>query len=83
MRLDHLLSKEHFTASLRGVVQSRAQDMTVIQFRMAASFWGGARGWNADQFGRQLLLLLVRRHLAVAWGTGWGEWVGCRHAVGS
>src|SRR3954467_7536036 len=28
--------------------------MTVIQSRMAAGFWGGARGWNADQFGRRL-----------------------------
>src|SRR3954453_3862787 len=39
------------------------------------SVWGGARGWNADQFGRQLLLLLVRRHFGGAWngvsGVGW------------
>ena len=67
MRLDHLLSKEHWPHPSLGVVQSRAQDVTVIQFRMAASFWGGARGWNADQFGRQLLLLLVRRHFGGVW----------------
>src|SRR3954454_15258669 len=34
--------------------------MTVIQSRMAAGFWGGARGWNADQFGRPLSPPLVR-----------------------
>ena len=33
--------------------------------RGVAGVWGGARGWNADQFGRQLLLLLVRP--AFAW----------------
>ena len=36
VRLDHLLSKEHFTALLVGVVQSRAQASTVIQSRMVA-----------------------------------------------
>ena len=35
MRLDHLLSKEHFTAFLVGVVQSRAQAV------MVALLWGG------------------------------------------
>ena len=52
MRLDHLLSKEHWPHPSLDVVQSRAQAMTVIQSRMAARVWGGARGWNTDQFGR-------------------------------
>ena len=37
--------------------------------------WGGARGWNADQFGRQLLLLLVRRSFGGVWiGVVVGGW---------
>lgn len=40
-------------------------------FGGCAGCLGGARGWNADQFGRQLVLLLVR-HLFVFFGTGRG-----------
>jgi hypothetical protein len=59
------------------VVQGRAQDTTVIQSRMAARFWGGARGWNADQFGRQLLLPPVRpAEAGVERGGGGGPVVG-------
>jgi hypothetical protein len=79
VRLDHLLSKEHFTASLAGVVQSRAHTMIWCPSAGAGrSVWGGARGWNADQFGRQLLLLLVRRHLGGAGNgvVGVGRFVG-------
>ena len=42
------------------VVQGRAQDRTAPQSRGVACFWGGARGWNTDQFGRQLSSPLVR-----------------------
>ena len=70
MRLDHLLSKEHFTGEFVSSVQSRAQDMMVCHFWWAARFWGGARGWNADQFGRQLRLLLVRPWVSSeVWGV--------------
>jgi hypothetical protein len=42
------------------VVQSRAHTVIGARFRVPASVWGGARGWNADQFGRHRLPPLVR-----------------------
>jgi hypothetical protein len=59
------------------VVQSRAQDMTVPRLWGAAGFWGGARGWNADQFGRLSSSPLVRPFgVWNAWGGGWVRFVG-------
>src|SRR5688500_11643502 len=41
---------------------------------VAAGVRDGAHGWNADQFGRQLRLPPVRRHLGGAWnGVGAGN----------
>ena len=60
MRLDHLLSKEHFTAFLVEVVQSRARTVMVASSGVAAGVRGGAQGWNADQFGRPFWSSLVR-----------------------
>ena len=80
MRLDHLLSKEHWPArrgALRWLVQGHAPAVIVIHLRMAAGVGGGARGWNADQFGRVDVLarqygLLIQRF---AWGWVWNAGV--------
>src|SRR3954453_1925629 len=41
---------------------------------MVARFWGGARGWNTDQFGRHRLPLLVRLGVSSeAWGVERGD----------
>jgi len=45
--------------------------------------WGGARGWNADQFGRLLLLPLVRPLFGGVGNAGGGGGLVRRHAVGS
>ena len=42
------------------VVQSHAHIGIRCPSGCRACVWGGARGWNADQFGRQLRLPLVR-----------------------
>ena len=51
----------------------------VRQSRRAARIWGGARGWNADQFGRHRLPLLVRLGVSSgAWGMERGGGRGYR-----
>ena len=53
MRLDHLLSKEHWPAGgFSWLVQSRARTVKVHQLWWVSGVRDGARGWNADQFGR-------------------------------
>ncbi len=56
MRLDHLLSKEHLAGrrSLSGPEPHPDQD-PVPSRGVGPRVRGGARGWNADQFGRRLL----------------------------
>ena len=57
MRLDHLLSKEHWPATvwdlfLVWLVQSRARTVKLAQSRVGSGVRDGAQGWNADQFGQ-------------------------------
>ena len=42
------------------VVQSRAPTEMLVQLWMGAGVGDGAQGWNADQFGSDVRLLLVR-----------------------
>ena len=75
MRLDHLLSKEHWPAGgFSWLVQSRARTVKPAQSWVGSGVRDGARGWNADQFGWVLVLLLVRP-------ASFGGWVG--NVVGS
>ena len=86
MRLDHLLSKEHWPAIARGdswwLVQSRA---LAVKFRRL----GGARvlvteleGGTLTSSAGDLVSLLVRLFFGRAWNAVAGG-AGRRHAVGS
>src|SRR3954471_6390514 len=77
--MDHLLSKEHWPPESPRVVQSRAHTVIGAHLRVPAGVWGGARGWNADQFGRLFWLPLVRP----AQAGGERGWSGVSAVVGT
>ena len=73
MRLDHLLSKEHFTGRVDPVGAGPYQHENGRPVRVAAGCLGGARGWNADQFGGPALAGPLVRHPWWVCGTS-GRW---------
>ena len=55
-------------------VQSHVRTMTVHRLWWTAGCLGGARGWNADQFGRRFLPAPSTAREGVE-GSGWGAGV--------
>ena len=85
MRLDHLLSKEHWPPSTDGGPEP-CTDREVFSFEDARVFVTELEGGTLTSSAAGFAWCLVRPLMSsdvVGRGTGSGEVGGCRHAVGS